>query len=159
VSKLLINKYILACLIVFFSGCSSVQPPTQEQMCSAISESLDDSNYSRDKAIKLCEQGAWKKNDSAAFDCAMYYAEIDRKVQPVVAEVKNCKKFACQPTAKENEFLCDYYQELSITNLIKPYENHFYHINNGNRKGLFTMTPQGWEYSQYSDKKKFSKGM
>lgn len=152
--KPLKTPYFLFCLIVFFSGCSSVQPPTQEEMCRAISQDVDYDNRRSERMLKTCKKGGWKNNEVLALECMLYLGQMKNYDQPVIFKINKCEKIACQTTNKENQFLCEYFLDLSASN---RYEDHHNKTNKDIKKGLFTLIPQGWEYSQYTEKKKTSK--
>jgi hypothetical protein len=132
-------------------------PPTQAQICGAMGRQVDDDNRRSERMLKACKQGDWKNNEVMALECMLYLGQMKNYDQPIIFKIKKCEKIACQTTNKENQFLCEYFLDLSASNQLKPYEDHLNKTNKDIKKGLFTLIPQSWDYSPYSVRKKTSK--
>jgi hypothetical protein len=155
-----IFAFFSTCIYLIIVGCSNTQaPPTQAQICEAMGRQIDGDNKRSERMLKTCKKGGWKNNEVLALECMLYLGKMKNYDQPVIFKIKKCEKIACQTTNKKNQFLCEYVLDLSASNQLKPYEDHLNKTNKDIKKGLFTLISQGWEYSQYSEKKKFSKGM
>jgi len=76
----------------------------------------------------------------------LHYGAMKRRDRAIKEEIKSCKKIVCKSTDQDNEYLCDYFLELSISNLIEPYEHGFYKDNNGNKQGRFIEIKNGFEF-------------
>lgn len=144
------------CLIIF--GCSKTPaPPTQAQICEVMDRQIDYDNRRSERMLKTCTKGGWKNNEVVALECMLYLGQLKNYDQPVIYKIKKCEKIGCQTTKKENQFLCEYFLDVSASNQSKRYEDHRNKTNKEVKKGLFTLIPQVWDYSPYSEMKKTSK--
>jgi hypothetical protein len=126
-------------------GCSGHQEPSPEELCGAVRQNTFSHIQSDNNKIKSCLQGSWRKNDAVALECILILATVEDKKKAVNAEVKNCRKFSCKPAEKENEYLCDYYLELTTSNFKRPYKNHPNQNNNGHKTDIFKRLGTGWD--------------
>lgn len=79
-------------------------PPTQAQMCGAISHHVDYSDRWRERTIKTCRKGGGENNMAVALECMLNLDQVKNYDQPVITKIKNSKKLLARQQIRKASF-------------------------------------------------------